>query len=311
VVVTWVSWRWTFAIPLLVALVAGLGAPRLLPSGPLPTPRRLDISGAFTVTAGLTLLSFGLVQIGQNSWLSPIVTIPLVGGAALLAAFVAIESRVAAPLVPLSFFASPRRSFALLIVLLVGAVSATLFFMLALYFLQVRAWPPLLTSAAFLPFGVALFATGAVAGRIVNRFGARAVTAAGLVGGAAGLLLLNRLAVDSPYAGTLLTGLLIFQVGAGLALAGSTIISVAGVPDDEAGLAGGILNAAQQIGPTVGVAILVTLATLRTTRLGEAGLDPAAATTGGYAFALGIAAITFALAAVVSLLALRQPTDLA
>jgi MFS family permease len=306
IIVTWVSWRWAFAIPVLVALVAGLATPRLLPAGPSPAAIRLDVPGALLVTAGLTLLSYGLVQIGEYPWPAAPVLIPLVGGAALLAAFVAVESRVPAPLAPLTFFASARRSVALLIVLLVGAVSASLFFMLALYFLQVRHWSPLLTSAAFLPIGVALFASGAVAGRVIGGVGSRVVTAGGLAIGAAGLLLLNRLDVAAPYAGTLLAGLFIFQAGAGFALAGATVESVAGVPEDEAGLAGGILNASQQIGPTVGVAILVTLATVHSDQLTTTGLEVAKATTSGYAYALGIAAATFALAAVISFVTLRR-----
>jgi hypothetical protein len=301
-----------------VAVVAGLATPRLLPPGPPAAPIRLDVPGALLVTAGLTTLSYGLVQIGETPpsgggglggeypWPAAPVLIPLASGAALLAAFVAVEARVPAPLVPLAFFASARRAVALLIVLLVGAVSATLFFMLALYFLQVRLWSPLLTSAAFIPFGIALFAAGAVAGRVIGRAGSRSTTVSGLAVGAAGLLLLSRLQVDSPYAGTLLAGLLIFQIGAGLALAGGTVESVAGVPEDEAGLAGGVLNAAQQIGPTVGVALLVTLATVHSDQLAAGGLDAATATTSGYAFALGIAAVTFALAAGIAGFTLRR-----
>jgi MFS family permease len=309
VVVTWVSWRWGFAIPVLIAALAILATPRLIPAGPPPVPMRLDVPGALLATAGLTVLSYGFVQIGEEHWLSAAVIVPLMAGALLLAAFVVVEARVPAPLVPLGFFASRRRCAALLIVLLAGAVSATLFFFLALFFLEVQGWAPLRTSAAFLPFGLVLLVVGGLTGRLLARFGTRLVTAAGLIVAAFGLFALSRLEVDSPYGGVLLAGLLVFQVGVGLAFGSAAVAAVAGVPDDEAGLAGGVVNAAQQIGPTVGLAILVSIATAYTGRLSAAGLDLAAARTGGYAFALGVAGLACVGAAGFAVWALRSGPD--
>jgi MFS family permease len=306
VVVTWVSWRWVFAIPLFIAVIAVLTAPRLIPDGPAPIPLRLDVPGAVLATAGLTVLSFGFVQIGEEHWLSSAVLMPLVAGALLLAAFVAIETRVPAPLVPLGFFASRKRCAALLIVLLAGAVSATLFFFLALFFLEVQGWAPLRTSAAFLPFGLVLLVVGGMTGRFIAGVGARAVVAAGLLIAAVGLFVLARLEVDSAYGGLLLGGLLVFQVGVGLAFGSATVAAVAGVPDDEAGLAGSVVNAAQQIGPTVGLAILVSIATAHTGRLAASGFDLPTATTGGYAFALGVAGVACVVAAGFAVIALRH-----
>jgi MFS family permease len=305
VVVTWVSWRWAFAIPVLIAVIAVAATPRLIAAGPPPIPQRLDVPGAVLATAGLTVLSFGFVQIGEQHWQSPAVLVPLVAGSLLLAAFVAVEARVPAPLVPLDFFASPRRCAALVIVLLAGAVSASLFFFLALYLLEVQGWAPLRTSAAFLPFGLVLLVVGAMTGRLIAGFGARAVTATGLLVAAVGLFTLSRLEVDSPYGGLLLGGLLVFQVGVGLAFGSATVAAVTGVPDDEAGLAGGVVNAAQQIGPTVGLAILVSVATAHSGRLTASGLDVPTATTGGYAFALSVAGVACVAAAGFALLALR------
>jgi MFS family permease len=291
VVVTWVSWRWAFAIPAAIAVIAVVATPRLILAGPAPVRLRLDVPGAALATAGLTILSYGFVQLGEANWRSAEALVPLVAGAALLAAFVAVEARVPAPLVPLGFFASRRRCAALAVVLLAGAVSATLFFFLALFFLEVQGWAPLRTSAAFLPFGLVLLVVGAVTGRLIAGVGARAVVAAGLLTAAVGLFALSRLEVDSAYGGLLLAGLLVFQVGVGLAFGSATVAAVAGVPDDEAGLAGGVVNAAQQIGPTVGLAILVSIATAHSGRLSASGFDLAEATTGGYGFALGVAGV--------------------
>jgi MFS family permease len=296
VVVTWVPWRWAFAIPVCVAVIAVILTPRLLPTGPTPVSTRLDVPGALLATTGLTLLSFGFVQVGDRPWTAVEVLGPLVAGLALLAVFVLVESRSPAPLVPLSFFASSRRDAALLLILLIGAVSATLFFFLALYLLQIRAWSPLATSAAFLPFGVALFLAGAVTGRLLGRVGGRVVTASGLVIGACGLFWLSRLPIDTPYIADV------------LAFAGATVVAAEDVPDNEAGLAGGIINTAQQTGPTVGLAILVSLATTQASHLGEAGVEPATAATSGYAFALALAGVAFVVGAVIATLALRVPS---
>lgn len=304
-IVHWVSWRWTFVIPVAIAIVAVALAPRLLPSGPPPSPRPLDIPGAVLATAGLTVFSFGLVRIGEYAWSSPDVLVPALTGVILLLAFVLVEARAPAPLLPLLFFAPVRRSVSLLIVFLVGAVSATLFFMLALYFLQVRGWSPLTTSAAFLPFAVALLTAGAIGGRLLVRIGARAAAVIGLGGGASGLLMVTWLDVDSPYLGSLLAGLLLFQIGAGVAVAAAVVVAVSDVAEDEAGLAGGVINTVQQVGPTMGLAVLISIASARTSGLLDAGLDLAEATTRGYTLAIGVAAATFALVALLAAFVLR------
>ncbi|WP_376795474.1 MFS transporter [Thermogemmatispora sp.] len=296
VVATWVSWRWAFLIPVLVSVVAWLAAPRLLPAGPPPTRARLDILGALLATAGLSGLSYGLVTTLDHPWSSAAVLIPLVSSAALLAVFVMVEAHTPAPLLPLSFLAAPRRATALLAVLLTSAGAATSFFFLALYFQQIRGFSPLWTSAAFLPYGLVLV-VGLVAGRLVARFGAGVITPLGLVLAAAGLLLLGRMGVDTPYVGPLLAGLLVFPIGAGLSLAGATVAAVEDAPEGQAGLAGGVVNSAMETGPTLGLALLVALAGARASQLASTGLDAPAATTGGYAFALSVAAVAFALVA--------------
>jgi MFS family permease len=303
-VATWASWRWAFLVPVLVAVVAGLAAPRLLPAGPPPSPTRLDILGGLLATTGMSGLSYGLVATLDHSWSSAAVLVPLVGSTALLVAFMAVEARTPVPLVPLSFLASPRRATALLAVLLTSAGTATSTFFLALYFQQIRGFSPLWTSAAFVPYGLVLV-TGPIAGRLVARYGARTVTAGGLALAAAGLLLLSRMDVATSYVGPLLAGLLVFPVGAGLAFAGATVAAVDDVPESQAGLAGGVVNTAMEIGPTLGLALLVALAGAHRDQLRSAGLDSAAATTGGYAFALGVAAVVVALIAGGAAIALR------
>lgn len=303
-VAAWVSWRWAFAIPVVVAAVAVPTVPRLLPPGPPPARTRLDVPGALLVTVGLSTLSYGLVATLDRPWPSTTVLVPLVAGAVLLAAFAAVESRSRAPLVPPSFLASARRATALLTVTLSAAGIATSAFFLSLYFQQVRGWSPLATSAAFLPYFLVL-ATSLVAGRLVVRAGTRAVTVTGLAAAAAGLLLLSRMGVDTPYAGALLAGLLVLPIGLGLTFSGAMVAAVDGAPDRQAGLAGGVANTAMEIGPTVGLALLVSLAGIHTAALAATGVDPSRAMTGGYAFALGVAALVFAATGVLAAVALR------
>jgi MFS family permease len=277
----WASWRWAFGVPVIATALAIVAAPRLLPADRPVRRARIDVLGAALVTAGLSTLSYGLVESSYG---------PLIGGVVLLLTFMIAESRTAVPLVPPTLFAAPRRAVALAAIVLGSAGMATSFFFLSLHLQQVRGLSPLLTSAAFLPYGVVLIGTGVVAGRLMGRFGIRIVLTTGLIVAAAGLALVGR------FDGTLVAGLLVLPLGIGLTFAGATVVAVADVPDEQAGLAGGVVNTAMEIGPTLGLAVLVSLAAAQ-----------AGDTTSGYGFALGIAAVAFILMAPIAALLLRTP----
>ncbi|MFF4216737.1 MFS transporter [Streptomyces nondiastaticus] len=301
---TWVSWRWAFVVPVVVSLAAVVAA-RLLPAGPAPVRVKLDVPGAVLVTAGLTVMSYGLVQAGERPWGAGVVWGPVVAGVLLLAAFAVVELKVADPLVPLGFLARRHRATALWAVFIGSAGMSTIFFLLSLYFQEVRDASPLLTSAAFLPFSAAQVVTGMLAGRLIGRFGGRAVMVGGLVVAAGGLVLIGQLGASSPYAGAMLAGLIVFPVGIACVFSGSTVVALEDVEDSRAGLAGGVVNTAMEVGPTVGLAILVSLATAHASGLRDGGEGVASATSGGYAFALLLAAAAFAASAVGSAVALR------
>jgi len=306
VVVEWASWRWAFAAPALIAAIAVVLAPRVLPAGPGRSGRRLDVPGAVLATAGLSALCYGLVEAGEHAWTSPAVLLTLTGGAGLLAAFVVVEARTRTPLLPPAFFASRRRLTGLAAVLLASSGTTAVGFFLPLYFQQVRGFSPAATSAAFLPYALAMFTTGRLAGRLVPRAGHRLTTVAGLLVGAAGLALLAGMDVTSPYVGAVLAGMVAFPVGASLLFSGGTVASVEDVPDDQAGLAGGVLNTAMEGGPGLGFAVLVSLSAGHASALRAAGVATVAATTAGYAFALGLAAAAYLLVAVVAAVTLRS-----
>ena len=308
VLTTWVSWRWMFAIAVLASLTALPLARRWLPAaapGNASAPGAgLDLRGAVLATAGIVLLSYGLVRTGGQAWSTAGVLVPLIAGLALLAAFARAESRSRDPLLPLAFLAGPGRRTALAAISIAAAGTAVVYLLMSLYFQQVRGWSPLRTSLAFLPCALSLAATGRIAARLVARLGPRATLVTGLATGAAGLLLLARLGPGTVYAAGVLPGLVLLPAGAGLTFASGTVLAGAGVPPRQAGLAGGVINTAIETGPTVGVAGLVAVAAARTAAAAAGGAARAAAMTDGYAWALGAAGLAFILLA---LAAARSP----
>lgn len=305
--VNWLSWRWAFTIPALVAALAVLASHRLLPEGSPPAPSTLDIPGALLVTTGISMLSYGLVTAGDHGWSSGAARLALIASAVALTGFVAVESRTQRPLVPLSFLRSPRRVIALTAVMVMAAGHASIGFFLALYFQQIRGMSPIAATAAFLPFLIPLLVTGLLVALLAARVPPHAMAATGLFLASAGLLLLAQMGVHTPYVGTTVVGLLVFPVGAALAFSGGTAMAVEAADKSRAGLAGGLVNAAVELGPTVGLAVLVSLAGARRTQLLDAGQGAAEATTAAYGFALTSAAAGLAAAAAGLVLLGRRP----
>ncbi|MFE9560389.1 MFS transporter [Streptomyces sp. NPDC006487] len=255
------TWRLAFAVPVAVAVAALLLAPRLLPATPAGEGRSLDLPGALLATAGISLASYGFVLTDVQSWGSTGVLVTLLTAAALLLAFPLVERRVRDPLLPLGFLRDRRRVLALAAIGLTAAGTAVTFVLLSLHLQQELGWSALRTSAAFLPFAVALLVAGRVAGPLVARYGAPRVTTAGLVIAAAGLALLalTGLAAEIPYAYGLLPGLLLLPAGTAAAFAGAAVLATDGVEPHQAGLAGGVMNTAMELGPTVVFAAVLSL----------------------------------------------------
>ncbi|ATL86411.1 MFS transporter [Streptomyces malaysiensis subsp. malaysiensis] len=260
VIAALLSWRWSFAVPLAVAVAALALAPRLLPDTAPSRGRALDLPGALLATAGITLASYGLVVTDALPWSSARVLVPLLIGAALLIAFWYAEGRAGDPLLPPRFLLDRRRALALAAIALSACGTAMTFVTLSLHLQQDRDWSPLRTSAAFVPFAIALLASGRAAGPLIARFGPRVVTAAGLATAAAGLVLLALTGLDphTPYASALLPGLVLLPAGAAASFAGAAVLTTQGVPHERTGLAGGVLNTAMELGPTVFFAIVLT-----------------------------------------------------
>lgn len=226
----------------------------------------------------------------------------------LLAAFLVRQRRATDPLLPIGLIADGRRGVALLAIWLTAAASATGTFVLSLYLQQVQGMSQALTSAAFLPL-LLVIAMGPISGRLAARHGPRGVTVAGLLTAATAAVLLSRIEVGTPYAGVVLAGLVLFSVGSGLTFAGATVTALAAVPAARSGVAGGLVNTAMEVGPTVGLAALLALATARTDALRHTGHDIPEAITSGYALAFGAMALAFVVIATAVTVTFRRDLE--
>ncbi|MFJ3934976.1 MFS transporter [Streptomyces parvus] len=296
-VTTWVSWRWMFAVPVLVAAIALLLTRRLLPADPADAsaaPPGLDPAGALLATLGISIGSYGLILSGDHPWGSPHVLVPLAIGAVLLVLFLMVERGVRDPLLPPGFTMEPRRLVGLVGILLAAAGTGLVTFLLSLYLQQQQDWSTLATTGAFVPYTLALIVANQLAGRAVGRYGAGAVTIAGLAAGAAGLALLTGIGPDTSFTLGLMPGAVLLAAGTSFVFSGSAVLTTTNVPAHQAGLAGGVMNTAMELGPTVGLAALMAVAATR------------ADVVVGYAWAFGAGAVVYLVAALAATAVIRR-----
>jgi EmrB/QacA subfamily drug resistance transporter len=255
----WVSWRWVLFVnvPIGIALVAAARA--VLPETPRRTGR-FDLSGALTSTLGMAALVYGFVSAATDGWSDVRTGGSFLVGAILLVAFAVIEARAESPITPLRLFADRNRNAANLGRLLMVAGMFGMFFFLTQFLQDVLGYSPLSTGLAFLPVTAALFTASQVSARVlVERFGGRPLMIAGLALSTTGLLWLTQLSAHSGYL-AVLGPLVLFGIGNGLAFVPLTATGLAGVSPADAGAASGLINVMQQVGGSLGLAVLVTVA---------------------------------------------------
>ncbi|MBM3667193.1 MAG: MFS transporter [Actinobacteria bacterium] len=291
------GWEWVLWVNVPVAVIAAILTPRLIPESRAEgRERNFDAAGAFTVTAGLTVLVYALVDATEAGWGSA-QTLGLIGlSLALFAAFVAIELRSSAPLVPFSIFRLRTLTGANVVGLLVGASLFSMFFFISLYMQQVLGYSAIKAGLSYLPLSVAIILAAGAGSQLVTRIGFKPVLAAGLALIALGLAWFSQISVGGGFTSDILGPSLLAAVGLGFSFVTTTIAAVSGVAERESGLASGLINTSQQIGGAIGLAVLSTIATSTTDDLlAESGGDPAAipnALTEGFQAAfLGGAAI--------------------
>jgi EmrB/QacA subfamily drug resistance transporter len=261
VLTEFLGWEWVLLVNVPIALIAAALAPRLLMESRHPTATTFDIPGAVSVTAGLALLVYGLVNTVDVGWGSAETLAILAGALALLGVFVAIESRTSSPLMPFSIFRLRTLTGANIVGLLVGMSLFSMFFFISLYVQQVLGYEPLEAGLAYVPLSVLIIVSAGGASQLVTRFGFKPPLIAGMLLISVGLLWFSRVSAPSgSYVGDVLFPSMIVAVGLGFAFVPVTIAAVTGTRPGEAGLASGLINTSQQIGGALGLAIAATVA---------------------------------------------------
>ncbi|PWI12581.1 MFS transporter [Streptomyces sp. Act143] len=299
----WLSWPWVFIVYVPIGL-ATLAATGLLPA---VAPRRggVDVLGAATVTAGLALAVFAVVRAPQAGWAAAQTLLELGGAAVLLALFLVIQKTGREPLMPLGIWRVPRLGSANLAMTLLGAAWIPMWYFLNLYLQQVLGYGAFASGAALLPMtGLLMVFMTAITARLLGRFGAKPLIGGGLLVLAAGLLWLSAVEPAGTFAVDVLPASLVAALGMSLAYIPAMMAALSGAPQEQAGLASGIVNTTYQVGSALGLAALTALATTQ----GADRLGDLPALTNGFSAAFLGAAIVAAAGGIVTLLSMRGET---
>jgi EmrB/QacA subfamily drug resistance transporter len=299
VLTEYAGWEWVLFVNVPIGIAAAIIAPRLLPESRNDGARNFDIAGAISVTAGLSLLVYTIVDATDAGWLSA-QTLGLGAAAlALLAGFIAIELRSNAPLVPFGIFRRRTITGTNIVALLVAMALFSMFFFISLYMQQVLGYSAIKAGLSYLPLALGIIVSAGIASSLVTRFGFKPILVTGLVLTAAGLVWFAQVQVNGSYLSDILGPSLLAAVGLGFAFVSMTIAAVAGVEAREAGLASGLINTSQQVGGALGLAILASIANSRTDELMQAAHGAPSALPGALTDGFQLAFIVGAAFAVV------------
>ncbi|SNQ50076.1 Drug resistance transporter, EmrB/QacA subfamily [Frankia canadensis] len=296
------SWRWVLLINAPVAVVVILVTPIFVTESRDESAQSLDAAGAATVTLGLSALVYALVRANTVGWLTFEIIGLLVAAAALLGLFVLLQARVRNPMLPLRVFRSGSVLGADVGMLVLSAGIVAILFFITLYQQQIHGFSPIRTGFSFLSMSAAVGTMAQIAPRLMDRFGLRPVVLAGLALSIVGILLFVRISPHGSYASEVLPALIVFGAGLGLSFVSLTAAGIAGIPEEDTGVASALVNAAQQVGSALGLAVLIAVSNARFDALNPSPRDPAAiasATTSGWSWAFVVGGIVIALGAVV------------
>jgi EmrB/QacA subfamily drug resistance transporter len=290
------GWEWVLWVNVPVSLVAFALTPRLIAeSRASGEAKAFDVAGAVTVTAALSILVYAVVDAEKSGWGSSKTLGLLALAALLLAAFIAIELRARKPLIPFSIFRIRTLTGANIVGLLVGASLFSMFYFISLYMQQVLGYSAIHAGLSYLPLALTIMASAGIASGLVTKVGYKPILAVGLLFIVAGLAWFSQISVGGGFTTDILGPSLLAAAGLGFSFVTTTIAAVSGVEEKEAGLASGLINTSQQIGGALGLAVLSSIATSRTTNFlgnGEGGLKEGL-THGFQAAFLGGAGIAF------------------
>jgi EmrB/QacA subfamily drug resistance transporter len=307
------SWQWNFFVNVPIGIAALVLALRYVPESHAENrPDTVDIAGAASVTAGLVTLVYAIVKAQQFGWTSGRTLGLGAVAVALLALFVWLERRSKAPLVRLSIFRNRSLSGANLAMLMVVSGMFAMFFFATLYVQEILGYSPLKAGLAFLPVTAGIIVGAGIAQQGIRRIGPRMQAVAGISIAAAGLFMLSGLPWDGSYVANLLPGLALIAVGMGMTFVPITLMATTGIGGDDAGLASGLLNTAQQVGGALGLAVLSTVAASQTSTLlsglGHAptATDRAVALVSGYTTGFTVGGVLMVAGALLLMLLVRK-----
>jgi len=271
------GWEWVLWVNVPIGIAAAAIAPTLIAESRAEgETRHFDFAGALTITLGLSALVFALLDAEDAGWGSAQTIGTLAASAILLAAFVAIERRSRAPLVPFSIFRIRTITGANVAGILIGASLFSMFFFISLYMQQVLGYTPIHAGLSYLPLAISIILSAGIASNLVTRVGFKPVLAAGMVFIAVGLVWFSQISVHGSFLADILGPSLLAAIGLGLAFVPVTIAAVSGIEDREQGLASGLINTSQQVGGALGLAVLAAIAN---SKIGNSQ-DPAVLTEG-------------------------------
>src|SRR5271155_912295 len=303
------SWRWCLYVNLAVALPTAITALRLLRNHGQSDRPRIDLPGVFLASAGLFAVVYGFANAETRSWSSPITIVALAAGVVLLATFILHERRVTNPLLPLHIVWDRARGGAYASIALVGSGVFGVFLFLTFYMQENLGFSPIMTGLGFLPMtGMVVLTATTVQTKVLHRTGARPLVIAGTTLGMIAMFLFTRLTPHGDYASQVLPGLLLTGLGVGCIFAPAFSTATLGVKPTDAGVASAMVNTSQQVGGSVGTALLSTIfasaaATYASSHAKTVGLSNAASIH-GYTIAFWAAAGLFALGLLLALLIL-------
>lgn len=268
VLTTYVGWEWVLWVNVPIGIVSAAFAPMLIgESRSDSATRAFDIAGALSVTGGLSVLVYAFINAGQVGWASAQTAGLLAISAVLLGAFVIVELRSAAPLVPFRIFRRRTLTGANVVTILIGASLLSMFLLMSLYMQQVLGYSAIRAGLSYVPHALTVIVASAVASQLVTKVGFKPVLSAGMVVLAGGLVWFGHVSTHGTFVGDVLGPSVLAGVGVGLAFVPATIAAVTGVAEHEAGLASGLVNSSLQVGAALGISVLATLATTRSDAL--------------------------------------------
>jgi EmrB/QacA subfamily drug resistance transporter len=303
VIVEALSWRWVFFVNVPIGAVVLALAPRIVPESRSESASKggYDVEGAVAITLGTIALVFTLIKANSWGWTSGRTLAGFAIAAVLIALFIRIERRHADPLVPLRIFSNRSLAAADATFLLVAAALFGVFFFCTLYLQQVLGYSALKTGVAYLPLSLTLIGASALASRLVDRFTPKPVLCVGLLIATGGFILLTLISGHGDYASHVLPAMIVLGAGLGMSFVPITIAATSGVAAGDSGLASGLLNTTQQVGGSLGLAVLSSVSTSRTTNALQDGSALPVALTHGFKGAFLVAAVLCAVGVVLAI----------